>query len=153
VSSALLYQWLFLRLSPRFTLPFLGTTGGLLWYAFPPLARRLVEVLPPLLAAIAILVLFGLCPLFGLWTATAVYRLAPPRPVTWFDPPVRPPSLPGSPSAGTLGRYRRIGLVPRLSARAGRAGERPHGRGDLDRRLERLFLDGRDGLRGGRRPA
>lgn len=111
MSSALLYQWLFLRLSRRFTLPFLLAAGVLLGLAFPPLARRVVVALPPLPAAFAVLGLLAFALLAALWTATAVYRLAPPRPVAWFDPPDPIPPPAPAPRANLLGRYRRIGLI------------------------------------------
>jgi predicted acylesterase/phospholipase RssA len=109
VSSALLYQWLFLRLSRRFTVPFLGAAAALLGLAFPPLARGAEDSLPPLLAALAVLGLLAVAIVASLWVATAVYRLAPPRPATWFrGMEVRPPVSEGS---NPLGRYRRIGLI------------------------------------------
>lgn len=111
MSSALLYQWLFLRLSRRFTLPFLLAAGALLGLAFPPLARRVIVALPPLPAALAVLGLLALALLASLWTATAAYRLAPPRPVAWFDPPDSTPPPAPAPRANLLGRYRRIGLI------------------------------------------
>jgi len=112
MNSALLYQWLFLRLSRRFTLPFLIAAVALLGLAFPPLARRAVTSLPPLPAALAVLALLALALLASLWAATAVYRLAPPRPAAWFDPARSPPPSPlSSGPAEGLGRYRRIGLI------------------------------------------
>lgn len=84
MSSALLYQWMFLRLSARFTVPFVIAATALLGAAFPPLARRAVDSLPPLLASLAVLALLAAAIVVSLWTATAVYRLAPARPGTWF---------------------------------------------------------------------
>lgn len=110
MTSALLYQWLFLRLSKRFTLPFVVVAGVLLGTVFPPLAARVAASLPPLLAALAVLALLAVVILAALWTATAVYRLAPPRPAAWFrgtESPHAAVSLPASP----LGRYHRIGLI------------------------------------------
>lgn len=112
MSSALLYQWLFVRLSRRFTLPFLLVAAGLLGLAFPPLARRCLVALPPLLAALAVFGLLALALLLSLWVATAIYRIAPPRPVAWFDPDRAPtPVLPPAGPANGLGRYRRIGII------------------------------------------
>lgn len=111
MNSALLYQWLFLRLSRRFTLPFLLAAGALLGLVFPPLARRVVASLPPLLAALAVLGLLVLALLAALWIATATYRLIAPRPVTWFEPASSLPESDHAPRANTLGRYRRIGIV------------------------------------------
>ena len=110
MSSALLYQWMFLRLSARFTLPFVIAAAALLGVAFPPLARRAVDSLPPLLAAIAVLALLAAAIVASLWSATAVYRLAPPRPAAWFHE--SDSSRPGVlPAASPLGRYSRIGLI------------------------------------------
>jgi predicted acylesterase/phospholipase RssA len=110
VSSALLYQWLFLRLSARFTMPFLIAAAVLLGAAFPPLARRAVDSLPPLLASMTVLALLAAAIVASLWTATAVYRLAPPRPAAWFHATdsTRPVEFP---TAFHLGRYSRIGLI------------------------------------------
>ena len=110
MSSALLYQWLFLRLSKRFTLPFVVVAAAFLGAAFPPLARDAVASLPPLLAALTVLALLTAALLAALWTATAVYHLAPPRPAAWFRETDSPPPV-ASPSASPLGRYRRIGLI------------------------------------------
>lgn len=114
MSSALLYQWLFLRLSRRYTVPFLLVAAALLGLALPPLARETVASLPPLLATLAVLAALAAALLLSLWAATAVYRIAPPRPAAWFRP--APPSpVPPAGAAGLddspLGRYRRIGLI------------------------------------------
>jgi predicted acylesterase/phospholipase RssA len=115
MSSALLYQWMFLRLSKRFTLPFLLAAAVLLGVGFPPLARRLDTALPSLPAAIAVLALLAFALLAALWFATAVYRLAPPRPAAWFAPKpsaVSTTSAAGPlPPAAALGRYDRIGII------------------------------------------
>ena len=123
MSSALLYQWMFLRLSKRFTLPFVVAAAVLLGVAFPPLARRVDAALPSLPAAIAVLALLAIAILAALWIATAVYRLAPPRPAAWFPakPPTStplpfdsmgPPSGSGPlPAASALGRFDRIGII------------------------------------------
>lgn len=109
MSSALLYQWLFLRLSARFTLPFLIAAAGLLGFAFPPLARSAVASLPPLLAAIAVLALLMAALVLSLWIAAAAYRLAPRRPAAWFQPPDGTPR--NASTAAGLGRYSRIGVI------------------------------------------
>ncbi len=117
MNSALLYQWMFLRLSKRFTLPFLVAAAVLLGIAFPPLARRVDAALPSLPAAVAVLALLAIAILAALWVATAVYRLTPPRPAAWFPAPEPAPSA-GFPSgnaspltASSLGRYHRIGII------------------------------------------
>jgi predicted acylesterase/phospholipase RssA len=115
VSSALLYQWLFLRLSPRFTLPFLLFLAAMLGVAFPPVARWAVDALPPLPAALAVLACLAAGVILSLWGATAVYHAAPPRPAAWIHARPRTlaaaePSAPVAPPA-PLGRYRRIGLI------------------------------------------
>ncbi|HJU87617.1 MAG TPA: patatin-like phospholipase family protein [Gemmatimonadota bacterium] len=111
MSSALLYQWMFLRLSKRFTLPFLAASAVLFGVAFPPLARRVDAALPPLLAAIAVIALVAVAIVAALWAATAVYRLAPPRPAAWF-PGTAPPVIAATPlTASPLGRYDRIGII------------------------------------------
>ena len=110
MSSALLYQWMFLRLSKRFTLPFVAAAAVLLGVAFPPVAHRIDAALPPLLAAIAVIALLAVATVAALWAATAVYRLAPPRPAAWFPAPGQ---AIGVEPAGTsaLGRYDRIGII------------------------------------------
>jgi predicted acylesterase/phospholipase RssA len=110
VSSALLYQWLFLRLSLRFTLPFLIAAVGFLALAFPPLARRAVASLPPLPAAISVLALLLAAIVASLWLATAAYRLSPPRSAAWFRPEDAPRARAATAATG-LGRYHRIGLI------------------------------------------
>ena len=111
MSSALLYQWMFLRLSKRFTLPFVVAAAVLLGVAFPPLARRADSALPPLLASVVVIALLALAVVLALWAATAVYRLAPPRPAAWFPAAASPG--PADPAAATarLGRYDRIGII------------------------------------------
>jgi len=110
MSSALLYQWMFLRLSKRFTLPFLAAAAVLLGVAFPAVARRVDEALPPLLAALAVLAFLAIAIVAALWVATAVYRLAPPRPAAWFAAAV--PAIGAGPATATaLGRYDRIGII------------------------------------------
>lgn len=110
MNSALLYQWLFLRLSARFTLPFVIAAAALLGAVFPPLARRAVAALTPLLASLAVLALLAAAIVASLWIATAVYRLAPPRRAAWFHQ--TDSSRTGAlPAASPLGRYNRIGLI------------------------------------------
>ncbi|HET6362603.1 MAG TPA: patatin-like phospholipase family protein [Gemmatimonadota bacterium] len=110
MSSALLYQWMFLRLSKRFTLPFVTATALLLGFVFPPVARHADAALPPLLAAVTVLGFLAIAILAALWVATAVYRLVPLRPAAWF--PTAAPA-PVAPRLGTspLGRYDRIGII------------------------------------------
>lgn len=110
MSSALLYQWLFLRLSRRFTIPFLSTLAILLGIVFPPVARGAEDALPPLFAALAVLGLFAVSIVASLWAATAVYRLFPSRPRVWFDG-TEPRLSIASSTAAPLGRYRRIGII------------------------------------------
>jgi predicted acylesterase/phospholipase RssA len=113
VSSALLYQWLFLRLSRRFTVPFLLAAALLLGVVVPPLARTAVASLPPLPAAVAVLASLAAAVFLSLWAATFVYRIAPPRPAAWFRPETPAPVPPSAKRSGDtpLGRYRRIGLI------------------------------------------
>lgn len=132
VTSTWLYQWLFLRLSKRFSLPFAAVALAWLAAAFPWLVRRVVPALegwrprylpsawwealnlPVLLGAAATVALAAAGLLAALWAATAIYRLAPPRPVAWFGRsggPAVPAPAPPPPAAGGLGRYRRIGIV------------------------------------------
>ncbi len=129
MNSALLVQWLFVRLSRRFTIPFALALAGWMFGAFPWLARHaapLVQagparLLPPavwlgpgldaLAGALVVVALFLLGPLLALWTATAAYRLAPPRPVAWERPRAGGESLRRVSPGRALGRYERIGLV------------------------------------------
>lgn len=111
MTSALVYQWLFLRLSPRFSIPFLAAALAYGLFVLPRLLTALDGWrLPRLVAVVAamVLVLMGL--LLALWFATAVYGMLPPRPVAWSRPDR--PSRPTAPAAaGALGRYRRIGII------------------------------------------
>jgi predicted acylesterase/phospholipase RssA len=112
MSSALLYQWMLLRFSKRFTLPFMAAAAVFLGVGFPPVARRVDAALPPLLAAVAVLVLLGIAIVAALWVATAIYRLAPPRPAAWFPAATRA-TVPVGPATASppLGRYDRIGII------------------------------------------
>lgn len=109
MTSALVYQWLFLRLSPRFSVPFLAAAGWFL-VALPRLLGAVDALgLPRVVSALAVvgLVLSGL--VLALWTATAVYRLLPPAPAAWHR---RAHSgAREQPEAGPLGRYERIGII------------------------------------------
>jgi predicted acylesterase/phospholipase RssA len=127
MTSALAYQGLLLRLSPRFSVPTVLAFLAWLVVPFPWLADRLVPRLSavpwPLpatlwdglnlgtvIAALLTLALAALGALLALWIGTAAYRVIPPRPVAWFQPgttsPVAPPL-----AARPLGRYDRIGVV------------------------------------------
>jgi predicted acylesterase/phospholipase RssA len=112
MSSALLYQWMLLRFSKRFTLPFMAAAAVFLGVGFPPVARRVDAALPPLLAAVAVLALLGIAIVAALWVATAIYRLAPPRPAAWFPAATRA-TVPVGPATASppLGRYDRIGII------------------------------------------
>lgn len=112
MTSSLPYQWLFVRLSRRFSLAFLAALGLYLVVAFPRLVGAISTLNPPVLLeglAVVLLALAGV--LASLWAATAVYRLAPPRPVRWHrtSPSPEPPRLPGGSRA--LGRYERLGVI------------------------------------------
>ena len=127
MTSALPYQGLLLRLSPRFSLP--SGLAFLAWllFAFPWLAKRLtprIAVHPGFVpawiwealnlgavaAAVVTLALVGVGLLMGLWVGTAAYRLLPPRPVAWFRPGEAP--VPPSPTGtAPLGRHRKIGVI------------------------------------------
>lgn len=128
MTSSLAYQWLFVRLSRRFSIPFLAFALGWLVFAFPWLLARIGPAvsawrpryvphgawealhLPVLLHASATLLLAGLGLLGALWGATALYRLLPPRVTRWHRPSASvrsrrvPPTRP-------LGRYERIGII------------------------------------------
>lgn len=129
MTSGLLYQWLFVRLSRRFSLAFVLAAGLYYALAFPRLLSRTLPTverwrppvvpaaaweavdLPTLLAAL-VTVAFALVGLIGaLWAATAVYRLRPPPTVRWHRPSEEaiPPTEPSG--AGPLGRYDRLGIV------------------------------------------
>jgi NTE family protein len=127
MTSALAYQGLLLRLSPRFSVPTALAFLGWLVVPFPWLVDRLVPRLSaapwPLPAAlwdalnlgtvIAALLTLGLAALgalLALWIGTAAYRVLPPRPVAWFRPG-SPPSAVLLRPARPLGRYGRIGVI------------------------------------------
>lgn len=130
MTSSLLYQWLFVRLSRRFSLAFIAALLLYLGVAFPGLVRLLAVPLgksrpgfvpagvweglnlPILLEALATVTLALLGVLLALWTATAIYRIAPPRPVRWLrvtSPPE--PDFEQPPTDEPLGRYERIGVI------------------------------------------
>ena len=126
MTSALVYQWLFLRLSPRFSLPFLAAAIAYFLAAFPwllSLGDRWIErapgPLPALVTGFVVPVLVGLGLLLALWFATWVYRRLPPRPAAWArGHPARGAGVAVSGAAarrprGTepLGRYHRIGII------------------------------------------
>lgn len=127
MTSSLAYQWLLLRLSPRFSVPSALALLAWLVFAFPWLLERLGPVVsgPPrflpaglweglhvgaVLSAVLTLAVAGAGLLVALWAGTAAYRLLPPRPAAWFRPgaPISPAD--GSP-IGELGRHRRIGII------------------------------------------
>lgn len=128
MTSSLAYQWLFVRLSRRFSLPFLAAAAAWFFVAFPWLLDRISPLVssyrPPILpaaweasrlpvvanAVITIaLALAGL--LVALWLATAIYQRVPPRSVAWHRPEPRRVSAPMPAPARRLGRYERIGLI------------------------------------------
>lgn len=126
--SSLGYQWLFVRLSRRFTIAFLLALGTWLVAVVPPLDRVVLPRLaawrpgaalapvwtalgmPAIVVALATLAAVAAGLLFALWTATAVYRLSPPRAAVWSRSLERPPPE-APPAAGALGRYHRIGII------------------------------------------
>ncbi|MGH7589654.1 MAG: patatin-like phospholipase family protein [Gemmatimonadota bacterium] len=127
MTSALAYQGLLLRLSPRFSVPTVLAFLAWLVVPFPWLADRLVPRLSAVpwpvpaalwdglnlgtvIAALLTLALAALGALFALWIGTAAYRVIPPRPVAWFRPGTTP-SAPPPRTARPLGRYDRIGVI------------------------------------------
>lgn len=128
MTSNLAYQWLFVRLSPRFSVPFVTLAFGWLVLAFPWLLARVGPSLstwrpryvpsgayetlhlPVLLEASVTILLAGLGLLVASWGATAVYRSVPPRSVAWHRPTSRSRRRPAPPSR-PLGRYERIGII------------------------------------------
>ena len=155
MTSALAYQGLLLRLSPRFSVPTALAFLAWLVVPFPWLADRLVPRLSAapwpvpaalwealslgtVIAALLTLGLAALGALLALWTGTAAYRVLPPRPVAWFRPGSQPSSsLPRA--ARLLGRYERIGVIL-----AGGGAKGAYQAGSL-RALHR-FLEGRGAL-------
>ncbi|HUP00652.1 MAG TPA: patatin-like phospholipase family protein [Gemmatimonadota bacterium] len=126
MTSALVYQWLFLRLSPRFSLPFLAGAAAYFTILFPSLLalaeRSFEQVLPfptgrlggtidALATTFVVAVLVAAGFLLALWFGTWVYRLLPPRPAAWRRDR-RGSSGPRAPAEPKpLGRYRRIGII------------------------------------------
>ncbi|MGH7549570.1 MAG: patatin-like phospholipase family protein [Gemmatimonadota bacterium] len=127
MTSGLAYQWLLLRLSPRFSVPTVLAFLAWLVFPFPWLVERLAPLVsaPPgpviaeiwdalslgtVLSAALTLALAGAGLLIALWIGTAAYRLLPPRPVAWFRPGA-PGSPAPSPATGPLGRHQRIGII------------------------------------------
>lgn len=127
MTSALAYQWLLLRLSPRFSVPTVLAFLAWLMVPFPWLAGRLVPRVTELpwpfaasvweafnlgvvLGALLTLAMVAVGVLLALWIGTAVCRLLPPRPVAWFRPGAG--SFPTPPRGSRpLGRYERIGII------------------------------------------
>jgi NTE family protein len=127
MTSALGYQGLLLRLSPRFGVPTALAFVAWLVAPFPWLADRLVPrfsaapwpvpvalwdalSLGTVIGALLTLGLAAFGALLALWTGTAAYRVLPPRPVAWFRPgSPASAALPGA--ARPLGRYERIGVI------------------------------------------
>jgi predicted acylesterase/phospholipase RssA len=130
LTSPLVYQWLFIRLSRRFSATFLLALVAYLCGPFPMLVERIVPTiegwhpvgiagrawttlnLPVVLTALAVVALAAIGFFFSLWAATAVFRLIPPRPAKWhrssaFQPRPAEPAPPASP----LGRYHRLGII------------------------------------------
>jgi predicted acylesterase/phospholipase RssA len=157
MTSSLLYQWLFVRLSRRFSFAFIAAFALYLWFPFPRLAevvlpmldwrpagflgRAWIELnLAIVLAGLAIVALGLLGLLLALWTATALFRILPPRPASWHTPAARTPvrSIP-VPKAEPLGSYRRLGIIL-----AGGGAKGAYQAGALDA-LHR-FLSNRDAL-------
>ena len=130
MTSSLVYQWLFLRFSRRFSLAFVAALVAYLCVPFPFFTAstlpRLARWRPSGVAGSALgalhldVVLTGLVVvalvavgfLVALWTATALYRLLPPRPASWHAPRSRAPTrVAAAPAAEPLGRYQRIGII------------------------------------------
>ena len=127
MTSGLAYQWLLLRLSPRFSVPTVLAFLAWLMVPFPWLAGGLVPRLSSapwpvptalwvalslgtVIAALLTLGLAALGALLALWIGTAAYRVLPPQPVAWFRPGTSDSTAPPQ-AARPLGRYERIGVI------------------------------------------
>lgn len=129
MTSSLVYQWLFVRLSRRFSLSFLAALTAYLCLPFPWLVATLVAPierwvpggavgrawlvlnLPVVSSALAVVALTLAGMFLALWAATAVYRLIPPRPASWHRPRAVGPSGHAPVPSGPLGRYGRLGII------------------------------------------
>ncbi len=129
VTSSLVFQWLFARLSPRFGIAFLAALGAWLVLVFPATSRALRHPLvswepggapgrvwealsaSEILGAAVVLGLVAMGLLVALWTATAAYRVLPPRPAAWHRPRVSRLAATAPRAAEPLGLYRRIGII------------------------------------------
>jgi predicted acylesterase/phospholipase RssA len=129
VTSSLVFQWLFVRLSPRFGLAFGAAFAAWLLFVFSPVIEAVRKPLPAwvgtwpssdlfvrlhvpeILDAVLVLALVALGVLLALWVATALYRLLPPKPAAWHRPAARAARRPAATRAEPLGIYRRIGII------------------------------------------
>ena len=132
LTSSLVYQWLFVRLSPRFGLAFVAALAAYLLTVFPKLAGPVLALeewspgaelepawralhLPEILASAAVVALAAAGVLMALWAATALYRLLPPRPAAWHARErvraTRSRAGAASGEARPLGRYHRLGII------------------------------------------
>ena len=130
MTSPLVFQWLFIRLSRRFSVTFLVALGAYLCWIFPipyewivPLIEGWRPVgfvgqawkalnLPTVLTGLVVVALAAIGFFLALWAATTVYRLAPARPARWHRPAAaRGGRVEPSPPALPLGSYDRIGII------------------------------------------
>lgn len=129
MTSPIVYQWLFVRLSRRFSAAFLVALLAYLLLPFPRLVSAIVPLvvgwrpgwrlgewwealnLPAVLAALATVGLAGVGFFAALWTATAVYRAIPPRPARWHRPGAVRTRVHVPPPTAPLGRYERLGII------------------------------------------
>lgn len=127
MTSSVTWQWRFVRLSSRFSVPFLAAAGAWMFVVFPWLLAAVTpavrgyrpRLLPGVweaahLPALAVALVTGALAATGflvsLWAATLVYRARPPRVVHWHRP-ATPPAARSAAPAGRLGGYERIGIV------------------------------------------
>lgn len=128
VTSSLVFQWLFVRLSPRFGIGFVAALGAWLVFVFPYVdnVRDPIRTWSPpgapgqvwqwlnlkdIVDAGIVLFLVAAGVLLSLWVATALYRVLPPRPASWHRPARARAVMPPVPRSEGLGQYRRIGII------------------------------------------
>jgi predicted acylesterase/phospholipase RssA len=130
VTSSLVYQWLFLRFSRRFSLAFVAAFAAYLCVPFPFFAESILPWLiawrpsgiagsawdalnlDVVLTGLVVVALVAVGFLAALWTATALYRLLPPRPASWHAARPRAPTrVAAAVAAEPLGRYQRLGII------------------------------------------